>query len=80
MEFGLVLPSICCFLYRQRSAPERALIISRAWWIWAFVDVSIQTRVSFDVHVEGLAAGCLITLRSASEWIIASEGVKTHVI
>ncbi len=80
LERILILPKVCCLVYRYRRAPERAFVVGRARWIWAIFCACIQTRVAFNVHVEGLAARYLIALRSASESVVAGEGVETHVI
>ncbi len=80
LERILILPKVCCLVYRYRRAPERAFVVGRAGWIWAILGASIQTRVAFNVHVEGLAARYLIALRGASEGVVAGEGVESHVI
>lgn len=80
LERILILSRVRCFLYRYRRAPEGAFVVSRARWIWAIVGASVQARVSFNVHVECLAARCLVALRSASEGVVGGKGVESHVI
>ena len=61
-------------------APESTFEVGDAWGIGAVDGVGVDTRVTFDVHVESFAAVGLVTQRSASKSIKALKGVKTHVV
>lgn len=80
LERILILSKVCCFIYGYRRTPERTFVIGGARWVRAALGASIQARVSFNVHVESLAARRLIASGSASEGVVAGEGVETHVI
>ena len=61
LEAVSVLTLVGCQLYCDGSSPQGALVVSGARWVGAVVLVWVDTRITLNVEIEGLAAVGLIT-------------------
>lgn len=62
------------------DTPEGTLVVCNTGRVRAADGIGINTRVTFDVHVESYAAGSLIAERGTFERIEARKGDKTHIL
>lgn len=73
------LAQIGCLARGERSTPESALVIGRAWRVGAADGVWIERWVTLDVNVESNATRCLVTRTCALQSVVAGQGVEAHV-
>jgi len=79
VEAIAVLCHVGRFLRRQWSTPNRALVVGSAGWIWAVGLIGVEGGVTFDVNIEGFAAGSLVAFKCTTESVVARKSVKAHV-